>query len=406
MIENRYIIMTYENPHKFKKYYESAIKNLLNDKEICKENIKLFSTFFEEQKYKLKRIRGLRYLDEGNYKTLGGYITKLRRVNSWFNNKAWVDLTEKDIKKVYDDLEDGNIKRANGKPYENLDDSYYSKIFKSRPFEIAGKRELAKKVISFRTGKKKEVRFIDEDDFRKLVDNVYKSLNKLLFWLAFDIGENINSLLRLTRRDFHKQQNPHTKEPEYRINLRQEILKRSRRARSEITNYNETVQLLDQILTDLKDEDRIFYFSYSTAKFSIDRAATNSKIKCTPNNEKPTWKDLRSSMACDLLTKGWSTDEVNSRLGHSPSSDEIDKYINFLAIDRHTPKKKIQEFTVNKLKEEIEESKERERLQAVRLENVQKQMQSQQEQMQSMKESIMKDLSEDILKKMKQLKTA
>jgi hypothetical protein len=398
--------MTNENPHKFKKYYECAIKELLNDKKICKENIKLFSTFFEEQKYKLKRIRGLRHLDEGNYKTLGGYITKLRKINSWFNNKAWVDLTEKDIKEVYDNLEDGIIKRENGKPYENLDDSYYSKIFKSRPFEIAGKRELAKKVISFRTGKKKEVRFIAEDDFRKLVDNAYKPLNKLLFWLAFDIGENINSLLKLTRKDFHKQENPHTKEQEYRINLRQEILKRSRRARSEITNYSETVQLLDQILTDLKDEDRIFNFSYSTAKFSIDRAAANSKIKCTPNNEKPTWKDLRSSMACDLLKKGWSTDEVNSRLGHAPSSDEIDKYINFLAIDRHTPKKKVQEFAINNLKAEIEESKERERLQALRLENVQMQMQSQQEQMKNMKDTIMKGLAEEIQKKIEKLKTA
>jgi len=61
-----------------------------------------------------------------------------------------------------------------------------------------------------------------EEDFRKIISNAYKPNHKVLFWLAWDIGENINSLLRLKKNDFHRQQNPYTKEPEYRVNLRKE----------------------------------------------------------------------------------------------------------------------------------------------------------------------------------------
>jgi integrase len=396
--------MAQANPNKFKDFYAKYKEDLLNNRNICHENIQLFKEFFDRQEYKLKRIRGLRRLDESNYKTLVGYVSKFKKVNEWFKNKAWVRLTKEDIKQVYDDLEDGKIKRENGTPYENLDDSYYSKVFKSLPFELAGKKDIAKQVISFRTTKKKEVRFILEDDFRKIVNNAYTPINRLLLWLAFDIGENINALLQLKKIDFYKENNPHTNEPEFRVNLKEEILKRSRKPRSEITNYSETFQLLEQILPTLKDNELVFKFAYGYSKNIIDRAVERAEVRCIPNNEKVTWKDLRSGMACDLLKKGWSTDEVNARLGHSPSSDEIDKYINFLAIDRHTPKKKVQEFTVNKLKGEIEQSKERERLQALRLENVQKQMLAQQEQILNMKETIMRDLAEDIQKKIKEVK--
>ena len=73
-------------------------------------------------------------------------------------------------------------------------------------------------------------------------------------------------------------------------------------------------------------------------------------------------------MACDLLAKGWNTDEVNARLGHRPSSREIDRYVTFLAIDKQQPKKKILDHNFAKLQAELEESREREKLQARRIE--------------------------------------
>jgi len=350
----------------WKTRYEKVKEVLLSDNKICKENIKLFAEFFKFQENKLKRINGLRKLDDGTYNTLYYYIMRFRNVNNWFKNRAWVKLTKGDIQKVYDDLEDGVIKRQDGKPFEDLKSSYYSKVFKSKPFEMAGKLDLCKEIIQYAKNGQKEVRFILEDDFKKIINNAYKPHHRLLLWLAWDIGENINALLKLKKSDFYKQQNPYTKENEYRINLKKDILKRSRRPRSEITNYNETVELLEQHLRDIEDNELLFKFDYRNAKKIVDRAVERSGVKCIPNGEKVTWKDLRSGMACDLLKKGYTTDEVNARLGHKPSSDEIDKYINFLAIDRHTPKKKVHQFEMEKLNENLEEVKSRERLQLQR----------------------------------------
>lgn len=391
----------------YKQQYDNAKALLLNEKAINKDNIKLFTDFFEYQEYKLKRKNNLRALDTGCYRTLYGYICKFRIVNTWFANKAWQDLTKEDIKKVYDGLEDGTIKRENGKPYENLDTSYYSKIFKSKPFEMAGKLELAREVISYTTAQNKEVRFILEDDFRKILDNVNKPLHKLLLWLAWDIGENINALLQLRKNDFNREKNPFTKEPEYRLNLKKEILKRSRKPRSEITNYSETVKLLDQELPKIKDNSLIFNFDYRNAKKIIDRPVERAKAKCIPNGEKVTWKDLRSGMACDLLKKGYTTDEVNARLGHRPSSEEIDKYVNFLAIDRHAPKKKVHEFEMGKLNEELERIKQQEKLQAIRNETLEQQVKAQEQRMAAMQtqmESILKKTSSEDIEKAIEIK--
>lgn len=362
--------------NKLEKRYLKAKEKLLNAESICEENKQLYAKFFEQQEYKLKRINNLSKLDNPTYKTLYHYIMRFKNVNKWFKNKPLFQITKEDIKEVYDGLEDGKIANSRGKKFESKDD-YYSKVFKSRLFKIAGKDDLAREVIEYPVSSNSEVRFITEEDFRKLVDSAFKPLHRLLLWLAFDIGENINSLLKLKKSDFYKQQNPHTQEPEYMVNLKKEILKRSRRSRSEITNYIETVQLLDQILSECKDDELIFQFEYVNAKKIIDRVVKRSKIKCIPNGEKATWKDLRSSMACDLLKKGWTTNEVNARLGHKPSSDEIDKYVNFLAIDRHRPKKKVAQYTINKLKEELQKIKERERLKNQRNETLKERLDEQ-----------------------------
>lgn len=336
--------------------FNQAEKALLTNKEICKENRDLFKEYFDFQKRKLKRINGLRELDSATYKTLYVFITRFSVVNSWFQNKPWKDLTKEDILRVYDQLEEGVIKKKNGQPFKDRT-TFYVKVFKGKPFALAGKVDLAREVIQYSTHKTQEVRFIKEEDFRRLVDASNKSIHRLLLWLSFDYGENINSLLKLRKLDFYKEINPHTKEPEYLLNLKKDILKRSRKARSELNNYRETYVLLDQYLSTLQDEDYLFHFGYQTAKKLIDRLVIKTGVKCLPNGEKVTWKDLRNSMACDLLKKGWTTDEVNARLGHTPSSDEIDKYVNFLAIDRKTPKQKMNQFELEKLRDELDQQK-------------------------------------------------
>ncbi len=133
---------------------------------------------------------------------------------------------------------------------------------------------------------------------------VSKELHQLLFWLVFDLGENINSQLRLKRKDFTRQINPTNGDPEYRINYRKEILKRSRTPRSEITNFPKTVELLDIVL---------------------------------------------------------------------PTIDN-DKYINFLAINRHTPKAKIQEFESKRLTQKLDSTIHKLTLTEHRLKNVESEL--------------------------------
>ncbi len=335
--------------------YTAAKPRLLADKTICEANRRLFERFFEHQEYKLKRMNRLSKLDEATYKTLNYYVSRLRTVNRWFANKPWEELARADIKRVYDDVEDGTIKRLSGKPFKGRD-SYYNLILCGKPFELAGKAKLAGEVMEFRAPEHPgEVRFIREDTFRRLVDVVIKPEHKAFLWLAWDIGENGGSLLQLRRRDLLRQVDPHTKEPEYTIALRREILKRSRTPRTDITNYKETVTFLDLILRSVDDDGPLFTFGTRMAMKVLDRATRITGAKCIPAGQKITLKDLRSSMACDLLSKDWSTDEVNQRLGHKPSSREIDKYVNWLALDRRRPKRKFHEGQVAELQQRVEE---------------------------------------------------
>ena len=347
-----------------KETYDKSKTLLLTDQSICPENRRLWKDFFELQERKLKRINNLARLDEAAYKTLIQYIGRFKNVNSWFQNKPWTALTKADIQKVYDDLEDGVIKNRFGKRYEDRK-SYYTKVFKSRPFKMAGKLELAEEVFEFyRPQDNSEVNFIEYEDFVKLPVVTQTLLQKLLLWLAWDIGENVGSLLQLTRRDFRRQINPHTQEPEYLVQLRKEILKRSRRPRVEITNYTETTQLLDAVLPDKADDEPIFHFGHRQALKFMAHCVNAAGIRCTPTGKKPTYKDLRSSMCCHLLKIGWRIEEVNSRLGHSPANlSMVTRYANYLALDRHTPKSKVSHNRMQAMQETLDAYRQRETLQ-------------------------------------------
>lgn len=62
-------------------------------------------------------------------------------------------------------------------------------------------------------------------------------------------------------------------------------------------------------------------------------------------------------MACHLLRNGWSTDEVNARLGHTPHSDALDAYINFLALDRDRPKHRMAQNAAMTLQAQVLEAR-------------------------------------------------
>ena len=359
---------------KYPTRYIAAKAKLLSDPAICPENHALFAKFFEYEEYKLKRMNGLTELDANSYKTLLDYVTRLRTVDRWFNGKSWEQLTREDIKAVYDRIEDGQVLTRFGRPFK-AKETYYRKIMRGQPFKMAGKYELVRQVMEFHpTRQKEEVRFIREDAFRKLVAVATRIDYKLMLWLGWDIGENMTSLLQLRPSDCIRQTNPNSGQPEYHITLRREILKRSRTPRTEITNYDETVALLDDWLRSRPVNEPLFTFGYPTAVKVLKRAVRLTEARCIPGGQPVTLKDLRSSMACDLLSKGWTTDEVNQRLGHKPSSREIDKYVNWLALNRHQPKRRMHEANVSALSQQLDELRTREKLQQQRLQAMQNQV--------------------------------
>ncbi len=352
--------------------YEKNKENLLNDKSICKANRDLFQTFFENKEKELRRKRKLgEHINEKVAKTLLGYTQRLRNVNSWFENKEWKKLTEEDIQRVYDDLEDGKIKNRKGKPFEDKL-SYYNKIFKSKPFELVNKDHIAKKVI-VSTGQSaeeedKEVRFIRENDFIKARDmGLIKFEHKAAVQLGWDTTENISTILETKAKDYTREIDPETNEPSYNVVLRKEILKTSRTKRTEPTLYPETVEYLDILLKGKNPEDKLFSFDLRAIEKAWYRAVKKVQIFCEPNRERPLVKDIRSGAMCDLLIKGWTTDEIKARAGHKPSSKVIDKYVNYLAINKDKSKKKIRVFEVQNLKAQIQKFEEREKLQERRI---------------------------------------
>lgn len=371
----------------FKQNYMNAKGKLLNDTSVAEYNRNLFSEFFEWEERKLKRINELSELDESSYKTLYGYVNKFRNVNKWFKNKPWNELTGDEIKQVYNDLEDGVIKNRLDKRFEDRR-SYYNKIFKAKPFKLAGLNEKVGSALEFFTHRgKKPVRFINEPSFKKMVKFLLKPQHYALLWLAWDIGENISSLLELKVCHLKRQINRETKEAEYLVYLSKEILKRSRQTRSEPTVYPETVQYIDALLeygreieyrdkkgrirrktVPFQENDFVFTFKYRQALQIFDSAVKRSGVKCEPHKEKPSWKDLRSGMACHLFEQGWHVEDINLRLGHSPQSKWLDSYINYLAINRKRAKKTHYNNNLEDIKHELEEAKLREKFLANKLE--------------------------------------
>ena len=74
---------------------------------------------------------------------------------------------------------------------------------------------------------------------------------------------------------------------------------------------------------------------------------------------------------------------MNRRLGHKPSSREIDKYVNWLALDRHVPKRKLHDNEVARLTRQVEELQDREKFLRQRQRTVQDEVARLQEQLET-----------------------
>jgi len=311
-------------------------KKIIINNPIHKNTRKGWKIFFEEREEKLKIQNQLTELNSRSLKTMDGYCSKLKTTDKWFKHKDWNKITEKDIQKVYSGLQTGKIKNRYGKPYANTR-AYYTKIFRSEPFGIFGKDRLARKVIKYLVKKDPPVKYISVEDWEKIHVMATEPNHKALLWTAWDIGENVNSLVRLKKRDCKRGIGKEDNEPYYDIHLYKEILKKNRVARTERTMFPETTIFLDMILENKKDDDLVFGINYIQATNIYKKIMKQTGIKCTPGNEKSTLKDLRSGCAMRLLDAGWSVEEINMRLGHHPTSRELERYVTYSTTSRNKP---------------------------------------------------------------------
>lgn len=378
-----------------KETYQNNKEKILSDRKIFPFNREIIKQHLERQEKVLCRRYGLQALDEANYKTLKTYFCRYYNLNRWL--KDWKNLNKAKLEKFYNDLEEGRIKTQKGERFKDRN-AYYDFMLgdlfglieidsekeaidskTKKRIIIIEKRKLSdifKDVLVIKSKcRPEEVRFFEGDIkemVKKLEKVAIKPEHKLLLWLAFDTGENISSLLKLEKSDFTRQKNKDTKEPEYRYNFRKEILKRTRRARGDITLFPETIEILDLIIPKLRDNEKVFKMGYKSADKFLKRAVKiiNAKVSGNFDNPSVSWKDFRSSLACYLLQNGYSAEEINDRLGHKISSRVIDRYADFLAMDKHEPKRKVFAHDTQALRNELEETKTREKLLLSRFEKM------------------------------------
>lgn len=406
----------------YKERYIKRRDELFKDEDINQKNREVMEKFLEFEGYKLKRKQGLSEVDERSYKTLYFYIGRLRNLNSWFKNKDWTELTEVEIRKLVDDLEDGNIRTKKGTRF--ADRSLYYHMIEGKLFDLVGKGIMATQIVrdTGAIGREKlnKVKYIDEESFLKIVAQLQNPVHLGLCWLMWDVGENIETLLNLTKNDFQRQINPDTNEPEYLIRLPKEKLKRSRTPRSEITNFQETVKYLDIVINNLKPAapktsssryrrslktlnelhplDKLFKFGHKAADKFLERAVQRAGVKALPEGDKVTWMVLRASMACHLLgKKDWTKDEVNARLGHAPSSRTIDRYITYLSLDRRKPKVKVYQSNLKKVETELEQQKETSKLLGLRLENMKQEQEEMKDEIKNLMLKVKSEIKEAII---------
>jgi len=103
-------------------------------------------------------------------------------------------------------------------------------------------------------------------------------------------------------------------------------------------------------------------------------------------------------MTCDLGKKGWVRDELNARLGHKPSSVEIDKYLNFIAYDRHKPKQKFDTNKFEKLQGDVEQKANELKLAQERIRMQKEESDKQQAELNALKKAVSKLLEKENIK--------
>lgn len=342
------------------KFEKKKQDNIIENDDILEENKELIIDFLDWKKQDLQNKKGREEDDKIRWsKTLNKYVGLLKNVGEWVD-KPLDEFTKEDVQRLYDKLEEGKIKSKNGKKYShNSRLDYYKKVFKS-DFTKRIDKELYQhcKDIMKVTSKESKVRFFEKEDFDDMLLSANNLRDKVLLSLLFDTGMRIGTVLNLKKGDFEKKKDDEINETYYIIRVKKNYTK-SNKARSIHTWLDKTSKLLDKYLKDLENGDLLFDISYRYARKIIRRIAKKSDVKVKPEAKTVKPHDFRRSSATYWLKRGMRQDSIKARLGHKPSSTVIDKYVNYLGLDKHKQRKKVNKQNISDLKEKYEKTKNR-----------------------------------------------
>lgn len=360
----------YNHVNRFKNRFEKFKKAKIlvagvgdNKKEIKLNlnNRDLVVKWIEKRKTELENINGYdKEVQPRYYKTLYKELsTYMPNILLWFNDTDFQDITKEDIASVYKGLEEGTLETIKGKKnlsYKTRKD-FYGRVFKGGFFNFIGKDNLAKEVIKRRFTEASEVKFFDLDTLRVIADNAATGSQRLAYWVLFDTGIEVMALCQLKKNNFEWIQDKD--EGYYILHVPKEISKKLRKQRDIYIHFNETNQLLKTQMEPLKDDERLFNFKPPALYHALKLVVDKFNLKTKPESKSITIKDFRSSMATYFLQQNWTSDEVKARLGHSPSSTEIDRYVNYLGINQRKQREKGKEISLKEVNERYQELEEK-----------------------------------------------
>lgn len=341
------------------KRYENRKQKILNSLEFNSINKKLFFEWLNKKEEKLKNQKGREETDKIRWsKTLNKYLDFFVGIDKWFK-KPFNELTEEDLIKVREDLEEGRITNKKGEKFSQstrLD--YYNKVFKSNFFEFLGLKEIAKKIFVLEREEDAEVKFFTKEDLDQMTKFSNNIRNKMFLYFLFDTGVRIGTALNIQIKDCEERHNIETKQDYFLIHINKEYTKSKIDSTISLL-LPETNELLSTYLKNKKKtKELLFQFSYSNARKLIERVSRVAKIKTKPENKEVSIHDFRKSCATYFLSKKYSIDFVRKRLGHKPSSTVIDKYVNYLGLNEEEAVTQSQEMNYGDLLKKYKETTE------------------------------------------------
>jgi integrase len=328
--------------------------------EIRPENKKLALAWMEFKEQELSDIYGTSADARiRNAKTLyKQFTTYLSNVLYWFNHLDLKQLTENDLLTVYRNLEKKKLLSVQGKELSDITlKDIYMRVFKNGFFKFIHKDDIAHAIIKRKVASTQEVRFFELDTLKQITNAAELKSHRLAYWLLFDVGLEVSALVQLRKSNFELKKSKNDEEY-YIVHVPKEISKKGRRVRNNFVSFTETNQLLKNYLEKLRDSDLLFNFEPHGIYRALMRLNEKYDFRVKPTGDQVSIKDFRSSCATHLLKQGWTTDEVKARLGHAPSSDEIDKYVNYLGLHQERRREQDVKIDFNNYKEKYEESTE------------------------------------------------